>query len=106
MITAARRRAATATVLHSTTLRTSAPSTTVSWQVTGIRHDAFANTNRIPVEADKRADERGKFLYPEALGRPAHKGIDYDRIRRPSRATTSTQEPPRPAAGAQSGSGQ
>lgn len=30
----------------------------VSWQVTGIRHDAYANALRIPVEVEKPASER------------------------------------------------
>lgn len=37
----------------------------ISWQVTGIRHDAFARAHRIPVEVDKPAQERGTYLYPE-----------------------------------------
>ncbi|MEN8164983.1 MAG: hypothetical protein ABFS37_12700, partial [Acidobacteriota bacterium] len=44
-----------------------APGMTVSWQVTGIRHDPWAEANRIQVEQDKPADERGKYLHPEVL---------------------------------------
>jgi hypothetical protein len=40
----------------------------VSWQVTGIRHDAYAENNRIQVETDKPAAEQGKYLHPEAHG--------------------------------------
>ena len=40
----------------------------VSWQVTGIRQDAFANANRIPVEEDKQGTEVGTYLHPEAFG--------------------------------------
>jgi hypothetical protein len=29
----------------------------VSWQVTGIRQDAFANEHRIPVEEDKEGNQ-------------------------------------------------
>ncbi|HEV8659335.1 MAG TPA: hypothetical protein VGS96_11995 [Thermoanaerobaculia bacterium] len=36
----------------------------VSWQVTGIRHDAFANAHRVIVEESKSASERGTLLYP------------------------------------------
>lgn len=36
----------------------------VSWQVTGIRHDAYANAHRIPVEEAKPADLRGTYLNP------------------------------------------
>jgi hypothetical protein len=57
------------------TLRTSAPGTKVSWQVTGIRHDAFAEKHRIPVEEDKPEAERGRYLHPVEHGQPAGKGI-------------------------------
>jgi hypothetical protein len=52
-----------------------APGAKVSWQVTGIRHDAFANANRIPVEVLKAPGEQGKYLYPAAWGQPQSKGI-------------------------------
>ena len=42
----------------------------VSWQVTGIRQDAFANANRIPVEEDKPARERGKYLHRQHMESP------------------------------------
>ena len=48
----------------------------VSWQVTGIRHDAFAQANRIPVEEAKGPGERGFYLYPAAYGLPLSRGID------------------------------
>ncbi len=47
------------------------PGAKVSWLVTGIRKDAFAESARIPVEQDKPEAERGHFLHPEAFGRPA-----------------------------------
>jgi hypothetical protein len=34
----------------------------VSWQVTGVRHDAYANAHRIPVEEDKPANLRGTYI--------------------------------------------
>ena len=37
----------------------------VSWQVTGIRHDAYANAHRIPVTEDKPAEEQGRYLHPD-----------------------------------------
>jgi hypothetical protein len=49
-------------------VQTSSPRTEVSWQVTGIRHDAFAESNRIPVEEDKPEGLRGSYLHPEAWG--------------------------------------
>jgi len=42
----------------------------VSWQVTGIRHDAYANAHRIPGEEEKPAAERGSYLHPELFVQP------------------------------------
>ena len=53
------------------------PGLEVSWQVTGIRQDAWAQKNRIPVEELKRADERGLYLHPEAFGQPESRGMNY-----------------------------
>jgi hypothetical protein len=55
------------------------PGMEVSWQVTGIRQDPFANAHRIPVEEDKPASEKGKYLHPTEWGQPASAGIDYER---------------------------
>ena len=51
----------------------------VSWQVTGIRHDAFANKNRIKVEEDKPQRERGFYLHPEAFNQPEERGVEWAR---------------------------
>ena len=59
------------------TIRTDKPNVEVSWQVTGIRHDAFAEKNRIPVEEYKKGEDVGKYLYPEAYGLSETMGIDY-----------------------------
>jgi hypothetical protein len=47
----------------------------VSWQVTGIRMDPWANAHRISVEEDKPDKERGYYTYPELYGQPEEKGI-------------------------------
>jgi hypothetical protein len=52
-----------------------APRMEVSWQVTGIRHDAVANAHRIPVEEAKPPAERGHYLDPQAFGKPIEKGV-------------------------------
>ena len=56
-------------------IRTSKPGVRVSWQVTGIRQDAYANADRIPVEEDKPPKERGLYLHPEVFGQPADKSV-------------------------------
>lgn len=50
------------------------PNRRVSWQVTGIRHDPWADANRIQVEQDKPADRVGHYLHPEVYGLPAELG--------------------------------
>jgi hypothetical protein len=47
----------------------------VSWQVTGIRKDPWANDHRIEVEEDKPDKERGYYLHPDLYGQPEDKGI-------------------------------
>jgi hypothetical protein len=47
----------------------------VSWQVTGIRKDPWANAHRIKVEEDMPDKERGYYIYPDLYGQPAEKGI-------------------------------
>jgi hypothetical protein len=51
------------------------PGQKVSWQVTGIRHDAYAEANRIPVEESKPSQERGYYLHPELFGQPQERSI-------------------------------
>ncbi|HSB09216.1 MAG TPA: hypothetical protein VLM38_06865, partial [Blastocatellia bacterium] len=59
------------------TIKTSAPGVEVSWQVTGIRKDAYANRHRIQVEETKPEAERGYFLHPEAFDQPEEKGVMF-----------------------------
>jgi hypothetical protein len=61
------------------TIKTSAPHVKVSWQVTGIRQDAYANQHRIQVETDKTDLERGYFLHPEAFNQPEARGVGWAR---------------------------
>jgi len=49
----------------------------VSWQVTGIRKDAYAEKHRIPVEELKSPQDRGRYLHPDAFGYPKETGISY-----------------------------
>ena len=59
-------------------IATNQPNVKVSWQVTGIRHDNYANQNRIPNEVDKEKENKGKYLHPKAFGKPVTDGIGYD----------------------------
>lgn len=44
------------------------PGIKISWQVTGIRKDAWAEKNRIEVEVEKPEPEKGYYIHPEAIG--------------------------------------
>jgi hypothetical protein len=60
---------------HQFTIKTDKPNVEVSWQVTGIRQDAWANAHRIPLEVAKAPADRGLYLHPELFGAPAEKNI-------------------------------
>lgn len=66
----------------------------VSWQVTGIRHDAYAEQNRVQVEVEKSATEKGTYLHPEVFGKPADQGIYYQMQQQntPSKTTSTVKE--------------
>ena len=57
------------------TIKTDKPNVKVSWQVTGIRQDAWAKAHPIPVEEVKPEAERGSYLHPELYGAPEEKGV-------------------------------
>jgi hypothetical protein len=59
-------------------IRTDKPGIEVSWQVTGIRHDKFAERYRIPVEENKTGKDVGKYLHPDAYGVNETLGVDYE----------------------------
>jgi hypothetical protein len=56
------------------------PGARVSWMITGIRHDAYADAHRIPVEEMKKEEERGHYLHPDVHGQPKEKQVGYERM--------------------------
>jgi trimeric autotransporter adhesin len=64
---------------HQFAIKTDKPSVEVSWQVTGIRQDAWANAHRIPVEEMKSGKERGFYRHPELYNAPAEKSLTWAR---------------------------
>jgi hypothetical protein len=50
----------------------------ISWQVTGIRIDAYAKANPIRVEMEKTDNEKDLYLHPEALGYGVEQSINYE----------------------------
>jgi len=62
-------------------IRTDEPNIKVSWQVTGVRNDVWAQSHRIEVEPAKPPHEIGTYLHPEEHGQPIEKHVDYENIR-------------------------
>ncbi|HEY0701618.1 MAG TPA: hypothetical protein VGD60_02525 [Candidatus Acidoferrales bacterium] len=56
-------------------IRTDKGNVKVSWQVTGIRQDAWANAHRMPIEEAKPPIEQGHYLHPELFGAPPEMSI-------------------------------
>jgi hypothetical protein len=52
------------------------PGMQVSWMVTGIRSDRFAEENRIVVEKPKRSKDVGRLMHPELYGRGDESSAD------------------------------
>jgi hypothetical protein len=57
------------------TIGTDKPGVKVSWQVTGIRKDPWAEENRIVVEEYKKAELRGYYLNPQPYRQPGDRSI-------------------------------
>ena len=69
------------------------PGMEISWQVTGIRNDVFAQQHRVQVEQEKTGDERGKYLHPIEHNVSESLGIGYDeRMRMQEDAKRMEQE--------------
>ncbi len=59
-------------------ITTSQPNVKVSWQVTGVRHDAWADAHRVVPEVKKESFNDGKYLHPKELGLPENLAIGAD----------------------------
>ena len=64
---------------HEFAIRSSVPNVKVSWQITGVRQDAYAKANPMVVEEAKDARLKGFYLHPELYGAPAEKQIEWAR---------------------------
>jgi len=72
------------------------PGMKVSWMVTGVRHDPLAVASRMVVEVDKPAKEVGKYMHPEAYGKPVAMGVDYHEERETRGETAEVERTARP----------
>jgi hypothetical protein len=55
---------------HQFSVAGGAPGMKVSWQVTAVRHDAYAKAHPLVVEVDKSVQERGHYRHPDVFGQP------------------------------------
>ncbi|MEZ4950032.1 MAG: hypothetical protein R2879_09065 [Saprospiraceae bacterium] len=58
-------------------IQTSEPNVEVSWQITGIRKDPYAEKNRIEPVVEKPQGEKGTYLNPEVYNQEASKALGY-----------------------------
>lgn len=65
------------------------PGMEVSWEVSGVRHDRYAEQHPIKVESNKSDEERGQYQHPELYGQPDSKQVG--RIAPPAPSTNSQQ---------------
>ena len=59
-------------------IKTDKPYVKVSWQVTGIRQDAFAKAQSMDVEVAKDATKQGRYQNPELFGFGIEQAVDYE----------------------------
>jgi hypothetical protein len=62
---------------HQFSIKTDKPGVKVSWQVTGVRHDAYAEAHPLQVEVEKSQRERGYYIDPKLYGAPDGKAIEW-----------------------------
>jgi hypothetical protein len=69
------------------------PGLKVSWLVTGIRQDPWANANPVPPEHEKPEAERGSFIHPGLYGQPEEKSVQRARYPQSSKPLAQLREP-------------
>lgn len=76
-------------------IQTNQPEIKVSWQVTGIRHDKFAEAHRVVPEVEKEPQFKGKYLHAAEWGMPADRSMDAVTLPKEQQNTTKTAAPER-----------
>jgi hypothetical protein len=57
-------------------IKSDKPNVKVSWQVTGVRHDKFADAHRVVPEVEKEPQFKGHYLHAAEWGAPKEKSFD------------------------------
>jgi hypothetical protein len=58
-------------------IQTNTPNVEVSWQITAVRADKYANENRIVPEKDKNDELKGTYVHPELFGESKEKSESF-----------------------------
>lgn len=58
-------------------IRTNQPNVEVSWQVSGVRKDKWADAHRVQVETNKEPENKGYYLNAKEFDMPVTKSIGY-----------------------------
>jgi hypothetical protein len=58
-------------------IKTDKPNVKVSWMVTGVRNDVWAQNRRVVAEVEKAPNDKGKYLHPEFYGKDKSFRINY-----------------------------
>lgn len=54
------------------------PGLKVSWMVTGVRHDPYAEANPVVVEQIKNDKDKGRYIFPSLYNKPESQAIGYE----------------------------
>lgn len=71
-------------------IQTNQPNVKVSWQVTGVRNDKYANAHRVVAEVEKEPEFKGHYLHAAEWGQPESKSIDA--VTRPKETSSLTKD--------------
>jgi hypothetical protein len=87
---------------HQFSIKTDKPNVKVSWQIAGVRQDAFAKAHPLIVEQEKGARERGHYIHPELYGASDPQSIDWalhplrQRMQESARQLAASHQPAAP----------
>ena len=56
------------------------PGMEISWQVSGVRQDAYTKANPMQVEVLKQGPEQGRYLHPKAFGLPDTLDVQFEKF--------------------------
>jgi len=71
-----------------------APGMKVSWEVSGVRQDAYANAHPFRTEVEKVEGERGLYIHPVEHGVSERLGMKYQEAQRMKAELARMQKPP------------